>query len=73
MIRTALLVVWNLRVLGLFLIGPAVGIAVGGIIFGLPVDIRWMAVAMFLLSLSLFGVLARGEWRRVSRQMGEAR
>ena len=64
----ALHVVWNLRVLGLFLIGPVVGVLLGGMIFGLPDDLRWAAAIGFLISLSLFGMLARDEWRRLSRQ-----
>ncbi|WP_428394526.1 hypothetical protein [Lichenicoccus sp.] len=68
----ALRVLWNLRLLGLFLIGPVVGVLLGGVIFGLPDDLRWAAVIAFLVSLSLFGMLAKGEWRRLSRS-GRAR
>ena len=63
----ALQVIWNLRLLGLFLIGPVVGILLGGVIFGLPDDLRWAAAGGLLISLSLFGMLAKGEWRRLSR------
>ncbi len=63
----ALHVLWNLRVLGLFLIGPALGVALVGGIFGLPPNVLLAAVAMFLVSLSLLGVLVRAEWRRLSR------
>ncbi len=64
--RLAGQVLWNLRGLALFLIGPAAGVGLGGAIFGLPGDLAWMAVVMFLFSLSLFGLLARGEWRRLA-------
>lgn len=66
----ALRVLWNLRVLSLFLIGPALGVALGGAIFGLPTNVLWAAAAMFLVSLSLLGVLVRAEWRRLSRDGG---
>lgn len=66
--RRAMRVVWNLRVLGLFLIGPVVGVVLGGLIFGLPSDLRWAAVVAFAISLFLFGILAKGEWRRLSRE-----
>ena len=62
----ALRVVWNLRALGIFLIGPVVGVFLVGMIFGMPRDLRWAAAAGFLLSLCLFGMLAKGEWRRLS-------
>ena len=62
----AMRVLWNLRVLGLFLVGPVAGVLLGGAIFGLPVDLRWAAAGMFLLSVAMFGVLIRGEWRRLS-------
>ena len=68
--RRALLVIWNLRVLGLFLVGPIVGVVLGGVIFGMPEDQRWAAAAAFAISLSLFGILAKGEWRRLSRDTG---
>ena len=64
--RIAGRVTWNLRGLALFLIGPAAGIGLGAAIFGLPTDLIWAAAIMFLISLSLFGLLARGEWRRVA-------
>ncbi len=66
----ALLVLWNLRVLGLFLVGPIAGVVLGGAIFGMPEGQRWAAAVAFAISLSLFGILARGEWRRLSRDLG---
>ena len=59
-------VLWNLRGLALFLIGPAAGVGLGDAIFGLPTGLAWAAAFMFLVSLSLFGLLARGEWRRLA-------
>ncbi len=58
-------VAWKLRGLALFLIGPVVGVALGGAIFGMPADLVWAAAVAFLISLSMFGLLARGEWRRL--------
>ena len=65
--RRALAVLWNLRGLALFLIGPAAGVGLGAAIFGLPRDLQIVAAVMFVFSLGLFGVLVRGEWRRVAR------
>ncbi len=66
-LRRAGRVVWNLRVLALFLLGPVAGVIMSAAIFGLPDDLRWAAGVALLISLSLFGMLARGEWRRLSR------
>lgn len=63
-------VAWNLRGLALFLIGPVVGVALGGAIFGMPTDLVWAAAIAFLISLSMFGLLARGEWRRLVARPG---
>ena len=68
--RRTLLVIWNLRVLGLFLVGPLVGGALGGVIFGMPEDQRWAAAVAFAISLSLFGILAKNQWHRLSRDAG---
>ncbi len=57
----------NLRMLALFLIGPVAGVIMGGAIFGLPDDLRWATAAALLVSLSMFGMLAKAEWRRLSR------
>lgn len=61
-------VVWNLRWLALFLLGPVVGVALVSAVFGLPGELEVAAAGMFLLSLGLFGVLFKGEARRLSRQ-----
>ncbi len=68
--RLAGQVAWNLRGLALFLIGPVVGVALGGAIFGMPADLVWAAAVAFLISLSMFGLLARGEWRRLALPPG---
>lgn len=58
-------VAWNLRMLGLFLLGPGLGIGLVGAIFGLDPQLYPAAALMFLLTLSLFALLVRGEWRRL--------
>lgn len=63
----ALQALWNLRVLGLFLVGPVLGVVLVDVIFGLPRDVRLAATAMFLVSLSMLGLLVRTEWRRLAR------
>ncbi len=68
--KLAVQVAWNLRGLALFLIGPVVGFGLGGVIFGMPVNLVWAAAAVFLISLSMFGLLVRGEWRRLAAQPG---
>ena len=60
--------IWNLRLLGLFLLGPVVGVLLVNAIFGLPGALRLLAGAMFLFSLALFAVLVRGERRRLERR-----
>ncbi len=64
--RLALQVVWNLRALGLFLIGPVVGVWLVGAVFGMPRSLVIAAGIMFLFSLGMCATLARGEWRRLS-------
>ncbi len=56
---------WNLRALGLFLLGPVVGVTLGAEVFGMPGALIRVAAVMFLLSLGMFAVLVRGEWRRL--------
>ena len=62
----ALQVLWNLRGLGLFLVGPVVGVTLVGAVFGLPRTQQALAGVMFLFALALYASLARGEWRRLS-------
>ena len=71
-LRRAWRVAVNLRMLALFLIGPAAGVVLGGAIFGLPPDLRWATGAALLVSLSMFGLLVRAEWRRLSHGSGSA-
>ena len=70
--RLAAQVLWNLRGLGLFLIGPVLGVGLVGAIFGMPGNLVWAAAIAFLISLSLFGVLARSEWRRLTSSHGRS-
>ena len=63
----ALLALWNLRALALFLIGPVVGVWLGAAIFGMPRSLQITASFVFLFSLALFAVLIRGELKRLAR------
>ena len=56
---------WNLRALGLFLIGPVVGVGLGAAVFGMPEALIRIAAAMFMVSLGVFAMLVRGERRRL--------
>ena len=56
---------WNLRALGLFLIGPMVGVGLGAAVFGMPGALIGVAVVMFMVSLGMFAMLVRGERRRL--------
>ena len=64
--RLALQVLWNLRALGLFLVGPVIGVWAGAAIFGMPRTLQIAACVMFLFSLGMYAALVRGEWRRLS-------
>ena len=46
--------IWRLRGMMLFLIGPAAGLLLVNVIFGLPAVLWWSAGAMGLLMLSIF-------------------
>jgi hypothetical protein len=59
-------VLWNLRALGLFLLGPGVGVFAVATIFGLPRALQLIAGAMFLLSLGMYATLVRSEWQRLA-------
>lgn len=65
--RATLRALWNLRALGLFLLGPVAGVALGATVFGMPVELVRVAAVLFLFSLALFGLLVRGERRRLLR------
>lgn len=64
--RLTLEVLWNCRALGLFLIGPVIGVWIGAAIFGMPRTLQLSALVMFLVSLGLYALLVRGEWRRLA-------
>ena len=66
-IARALQALWNMRVLGLFLVAPVLGVILADAIFGLPGNIRLAAAVMFLVSLSMLGLLVRTEYRRLAR------
>ena len=68
-----LLVAWNLRGLMLLLVGPAVGVFLGAVIFGLPADLQIAAGVMFVFGFGLCAGLFRAEWRRLGRRAPEAR
>lgn len=58
---------WNMRLPAVFICGPVLGLIMIEITFGLP-DRLWLPAAGFLaLSLVLFGVLVRGEIKRIRR------
>ena len=65
--RRLLRALWTMRVLGLFMIGPALGILLVGVTFGLPPGMLSLAAAMFAFSLALLALLVRGEYNRLSR------
>ncbi len=65
--KLALQVLWNLRTLALFLIGPVIGVWLVAAVFGLPRHLLVTAVVVFLFTLGMFGLLVRGEWRRLAR------
>ena len=65
--RATLRALWNLRALGLFLLGPVVGVILGATVFGMPVELVRVAAVLFLFSVALFGILVRGERRRLAR------
>ena len=65
--RLVLQLLWNLRALGLFLVGPVVGVWLGAAIFGMPRTLQVAAGVMFLVSLGICSMLVRDEWRRLTR------
>lgn len=65
--RRLLRALWNTRLAALFMAGPALGLAIIGITFGLPAGPRWLALATGILAAGLLGVLVRAEYARLSR------
>lgn len=59
--------IWNMRLLGLFLVGPAMGLALVSVTFGLSAGLLRLAAAMACLSLGLLGWLVRAEYVRLAR------
>ena len=72
-LRLALTALWNLRMLGLFLVGPVVGVIIGGWTFTMPLALRWTGLGMFVLSVALLGILVRDEYGRLARRTGSPR
>ena len=64
--RRARQVLWSLRGLVLFLVGPVIGVGLVAAIFGLPQGLQLLAGIMFLFSLAILALLVRGEWRRLA-------
>ena len=62
----ALQALWNLRALGLFLIGPVIGVWLGAAIFGMPRNLQISACVVFIFSLGMYAVLVRSECHRLS-------
>ena len=63
--RRALTVMWNLRGMALLAVGPAAGVGLSALIFGLPPDLQFAAGVMFLFGLGLCAILAKAEWRKL--------
>ena len=59
---------WQLRALSLFTLGPALGLVLVDLIFGLPVALRWQAGGMGLLMAGLFLYLILKERAVIVRQ-----
>lgn len=59
------LALWNLRWPAVYLCGPVVGVLLVHLLFGLPGALWLLAGVFFLFSLLLFGILLRGETRRI--------
>jgi len=60
---------WRLRAMALFLIGPAFGVVLVHLIFGLPQILWWSAGAMSLFMLSIFLILVLKE-RAIIKENG---
>lgn len=56
---------WNMRWPAVFLCGPVLGVLMIESFFGLPRQLWLPAVGFFVFSLALFGILVRGEIRRI--------
>lgn len=58
---------WNLVWPALFICGPLVGLVMLDVFFGLPGQLWFVGGGFFVFSLFLFGILLRGEIRRLRR------
>ncbi len=56
---------WNLRWMSLFMVGPAFGIVLVDLIFGLPLILWWSAGGMSALMLSIYMSLVLKERRLI--------
>jgi hypothetical protein len=63
------LAIWRLRAIMLFLIGPAAGLILVQIIFGMPLVLWWSAGAMSLFMLTIFVGLVTKERKIIVLQM----
>jgi hypothetical protein len=63
------LAIWRLRGMMLFLIGPAAGLLLVNVIFGLPAVLWWSAGAMGLLMFTIFVLMVIKE-RKLIRSAG---
>lgn len=59
---------WNLRLFGLFMIGPIIGVALVSLIFDMSLGLRIAAAGMFGFTLLLYSVLLRAELRRLRQR-----
>ncbi|APZ42490.1 hypothetical protein [Acidihalobacter ferrooxydans] len=57
----ALQAAWNLRLFGLFLVGPIFGVTLVTIIFDMSMGLRIAAAGMIVFILFLYGLLLRAE------------
>ena len=64
--RPTLQALWNLRLLALFLIGPVLGTALVGSIFGMPPNLYLLAGGMFLFAAAALFTLIAAERRRIA-------
>jgi hypothetical protein len=61
--RPLLQALWNQRLPGLFITGPAISVLLVDLVFGLPHNLQTMAIVMFVFTLALFSILLGGEYR----------
>ena len=64
--RRAVRAFWNMRLAALFAAGPLAGLALQSLIFSLPSGLWRMALCMVAFLILGFGVLLKGEYRRLA-------